>query len=270
MNKFGFLLLSAVLLTGFWSCESPLSSTSDILDQVVGSRGITPSYPWEVTLISYQVYSRSSPYLWDDGLSRKVQVIVKNLGTNKTVGLWAKNGLGVWEIIPAVFVRSVNSNTEEIWEADFYNKTTVRDANGSISLYNSCLEYAIKYTVGDQTYWDNNNGKNYTTESVGPRFWVLGKYNPSTYYSQASISALVKNLTLHKKVTLIYSTDNWTTTKTLPGVFGVQVNPDYDSWSFPGLSFASGTTIKYAIAYDPQGYGTIWDNNFGENYTLRF
>lgn len=270
MKKLFPVLLAAGLFAAFLSCASPLTESAAPVAAVSADRAVTPSFPAEVTLVSYQVYSTSIPYLWYDGKSRKVTLIVKNLGTDKAVSLWAKDGLGAWVTIPATFDRSVNGGTEEIWVAAFGNQATYYTNTGSLMVYDPCVQYAIKYTVGGVTYWDNNNGKDYTTEPVGSRFWALGIYTPGAYYGPGGISAYVKNLTLNKKVTLVYTTDNWATTKTLAGTFVRQVNADYDQWGFTGLSVPAGTTLKYAIAYDPQGYSTIWDNNFGVNYTLNF
>lgn len=268
MKKLAPLALMAVVLWTLWSCESPFSMhTSPEFGDREKRSSVTPTS--EVALVSYQVYSSRTPYLWDDGLSRRVQIIVKNLPGVKTVGLWAKSQLGSWDLLPATFQRQVNGGTEELWQADFSNKSSYYNDQGGLILFDPCVEYALKYQVAGQTFWDNNGGKNYTKEPLGARFWVMGIYTPGTYYAPAGIKAYVKNLTYQKKVTLVYSTDRWATTQTLPGVFSRQ-DMGLDLWSFPGLSFPSGTVVDFAIAYDPQGYGTIWDNNFGENYRVTF
>jgi transposase len=43
----------------------------------------------------------------------------------------------------------------------------------------------------------------------------------------------------------------------------------YERWA-ADIPIYPGETVEYAVAYDPEGYPTIWDNNFGQNYKYSY
>ena len=75
---------------------------------------------------------------------------VENIAYVKNVFLRCKDSyLNVWKDIPANYSKPLNKdNTYELWDVE----TAFTGKN---------IEFAIKYDVNGQTYWDNNGGKNY-------------------------------------------------------------------------------------------------------------
>ncbi len=79
---------------------------------------------------------------------------VKNLGYDKAVTLHYRDSTSdVWKDCPAKFDHAINEQ-EEVW-------CQAPNFKGEY------IEYAIRYEVGGNTYWDNNNGKNYKTYRDG-------------------------------------------------------------------------------------------------------
>lgn len=166
--------------------------------------------------------------------------------------------IGDWEDTPATYVKKLDDNTE-LWKATVYGENTSR--------------FAIKYVGDGITYWDNNNGNNYSTsDSLGQvNVKAIRSYpqNPSNYYIRADI----RNLAYDKVVKVRYTQDNWATyqdvdlnyqsTLTYTSVdterWGVALNLDADKMD----------SFHYCIYYQVNGQ-TYWDNNFGENYDKDF
>nr|WP_302595546.1 hypothetical protein [uncultured Cellulosilyticum sp.] len=79
---------------------------------------------------------------------------VKNLAYEKNVTLHYRDSISdTWKESEAKFDHVINEQ-EEIWSK-------------AASFKGEYIEYAIKYEVGGNTYWDNNNGKNYKTYKDG-------------------------------------------------------------------------------------------------------
>lgn len=80
----------------------------------------------------------------------KVQVKVKNIAYDKAVTLHYKNNItGEWVDNAAHYCYSLDDNYE-IWEGSVYY--------WSMPGY---VQFAIKYEVAGQTYWDNNDNNDY-------------------------------------------------------------------------------------------------------------
>lgn len=206
---------------------------------------------------------------------------VANLGYSKAVSAYIKTTDGSWVDMPMNFVRTVNAS-KEVWAADF---------NGlSLPATGDIIEFAIKYQVNGITYWDNNNWANYKLPQGGGT--LLGN-NVNVYVAnyaadiplyQTSTSwgsnITVRNLAYTKSVKVIYSTDNWATSKTAVATYSpifwsssyAQIaNPNamgFEEWNFQ-LDIGSASQVEYAISYTVNGQ-TYWDNNFGRNYYTHF
>ncbi|MFY8005566.1 MAG: hypothetical protein ACOVNR_11995 [Chitinophagaceae bacterium] len=97
----------------------------------------------------------SSAYVYHGMESRRrnFYVEVANIDYNKKVSIWHKMIDGTWKDLPLQFLAS-SVPGEEIWFLS-YDYSTM-SANPALS-----NEFVVKYIVKNQTYWDNNNGKNY-------------------------------------------------------------------------------------------------------------
>ncbi|MNW58870.1 putative phosphatase regulatory subunit [compost metagenome] len=137
------------------------------------------------------------------------------------------------------------------------------------------IQFAIKYEVNGQTYWDNNNGQNYSVSRFNESSTILGKPNvfrayDDLYENTFSGSVYVKNLVPSKEVKIKYTTDNWNTTREGFASYSIPANSDgsVEIWGFSFNNIdPSVTQIQYAISYTANGQ-TYWDNNYGNNYTV--
>lgn len=187
---------------------------------------------------------------------------VKNIAYAKQVGIRYKNSAGAWVNAPAQYFMPSNPG-KEIW---------------NISLPETSDSYAIYYTVNGVTYWDNNNGKNYSNAhyrydaqlgtAIGD---VQGFWNPAANGNPAAITGdlLVKNMGTNKVVKAVYTEDNWVTTKVAYATFKATLPSGIEYWTFSLPTAATVTTskVKLAFQYTWNG-GSEWDNSFGKNYGL--
>lgn len=160
-----------------------------------------------------------------------------------------------WVDTAATYFTSLDSNTE-IWKANISGTNTG--------------EYAIKYVGDGVTYWDNNDGNNYTLNNV------LGTANVKAIRRMYSLSgycirAVVKNLSPTKTVTVRYTEDNWATYKDANLSYVSSTTGTNDElWTVTlDIDEDNSSSVQYCIRYDVNGQ-TYWDNNFGANYDSNF
>ncbi len=175
---------------------------------------------------------------------------------NKAVYVHHSVYVGDWEDTPATYVKKLDDNTE-LWKATVYGENT--------------SQYAIKYVGDGQTYWDNNNGKNYTTSDILGQVNVkanrLSHQTPAYY----SIQTTVRNLDYTKIVRVRYTLDNWNTYQDADLSYQYSDNgTDTEKWLVTlNLDEDVMDSFHYCIYYQVNGQ-TYWDNNFGENYDKDF
>jgi len=79
----------------------------------------------------------------------RIEIYVKNLGFHKNVELvYTLNNGATWDSISAGYASTLSSGTE-LWTSYLSWGAAAQ------------IEYAVKYEVNGQTYWDNNFGENY-------------------------------------------------------------------------------------------------------------
>lgn len=229
----------------------------------------------------------SSAYVYHGMESRKrnFYVEVANIDFNKKVSIWHKMSDGTWKDLPLQFLAS-SVPGEEIWFLS-YDYSTM-SANPALS-----NEFVVKYTVKNQTYWDNNNGKNYKIAAADGMF-LRSDLNVSvdvhasyfSYYPNSNpltanfgIVADLRNIAYSKEAWVIYTTDGWKTNKQFKLNFqkyyvignGVSlVNPNQFGIERWAAYIPINPTIKkleYAVVYKVNGK-EFWDNNYGRNYIL--
>ncbi len=229
-------------------------------------------------------------YSWQD-FSFEIQV--DNLAFAKQVDIYYRDSDGQWKTKAATFLRSAATN-KELWSTSW-----VRALNGPYEA-NPVLdiEFAVKYQVNGQTYWDNNGGKNFklkansgeliTRPVLADGATAVAPYdynydgNTGHVDGYLSVGALVQNLAFAKEVKVHYSYDNWATSHVGNAIFQNNRMVGYSNvsypnsnnvefWSFytngPTAQNATATTVKYAVSYKVNGV-TYWDNNYGQNYSL--
>lgn len=229
----------------------------------------------EVGLVKAHSYVSYYKGFWHVG---RFEVQVANLAFEKTVVVRLKRSDGQWEDFPLSYVRSTDGN-REVWGADF-NRYTLPAAGNAI-------EFAVRYSVNGQTYWDNNNGSNYSLAVGGGALLgrgvnVVANAVPEIYLGGGTVwthHATLRNLAYAKDVKVIYSTDNWVTRKTAQATFSATFwNPTYytipnpnvmgfEEWQYK-LDVGTAQQVEYAVSYTVNGT-TYWDNNNGRNYFSR-
>lgn len=205
---------------------------------------------------------------------------VKNVAYTKQVIVRYRIASGAWVDASASYFTTLDDGNE-IWK--------FATASTPFSRYNMpVIEFCFKYHVNGVDYWDNNSGNNYKMYGgVGYEFvndFLLGgetmvdakvllQGGPTTGYSIA-FWGYVQNIAYSKEVTLVYTTDNWVTSKRARATYAA-VNPgqpNVEIWkntNIPLTGFVSGTTkVQAAVVYKANGV-EMWDNNFKKNYILQ-
>ncbi|MBU5317561.1 CBM21 domain-containing protein [Clostridium bornimense] len=180
---------------------------------------------------------------------QNVYIKVKNLDYNKKVTVHYKKG-DEWCDNSAEFYKSLDDGYE-IWKADFTNLSTTGLLND---------KFCIKYEVNGQTYWDNNNGKNYIGELGEAEFHVF----PHTEYGLPTYVVL-KNLGYEKDVKIVYTNDGWKTQKSVSLEYCRTLEDGNEEW-VPSEYIPSSEIGEYYAVYKVNGQ-TYYDSNFGLNYT---
>lgn len=134
------------------------------------------------------------------------------------------------------------------------------------------VEYAIKYVADGQTFWDNNNGANYTSEEIGTAPITVRRigspYNP--FNNTYDIDVVLKNYAYEKNVQVRYTQDSWATYTDVPLSYASTNSDDTEVWSgVLNLDERGIDNFEYCVYYQVNGQ-TYWANNFGENYDSNY
>lgn len=189
-------------------------------------------------------------------------IAVKNLGYDKKVTVHYNTPASstVWSDIDATYVGTNASDGYEIWR--FETPTTYSlDGLGDI-------QYAIRYEVNGQTYWDNNNGKNYqTNDFTASRPHVIStvkSYENNQQFLNVYIGT--KKSVSPDAVRLRYTEDNWATYSDVDAVSTNEVFYNYDTNCWVAkIPISSGKQVQFSAYYELNG-NQYWDNNLGSNY----
>jgi Carbohydrate/starch-binding module (family 21) len=189
-------------------------------------------------------------------------VEVQNIAPKKRVKIIYRDSLGTWKSARARYLMSIGEGDREIWS--FSN------------LWPIPTQIAVSYTVAGKTYWDNNSGNNYHAEAytfgalLGPDIHIEnphGELNSTDSIIAGTIT--VRNLVSHKKVTVVYTTDNWTTVERQPASYQASYSPEFESWQYtlPIPRDVNPSHIKMAFLYNLKG-SEHWADNNGNYFHL--
>ncbi|MEW7288942.1 hypothetical protein [Aquimarina sp. 2304DJ70-9] len=280
MKKYLYLLLSLVII----SC----STDNDLLlDQSIENNQAlelkTTQGSANVNLV--KAWNSYSYYRGYNTWTRKFTVRVTNLAYDKQVSIYHEKIDGTWEEIPLSFTYNLDSQNE-IWAGEYRYTAGTRG-----KIYDD--EFVVKYDVDGTTYWDNNNGNNYSIQekevgsffaesdlniSVDPDYDSLYPIYGSTG-NQFSVIVDVRNIAPGKEVEVVYTTDGWQTTQYLSlsftprwysGYQYVLISPNQfnvERWTGSVVLDASVNSVEYAVVYKVNGQ-EYWDNNYGRNYIV--
>lgn len=200
------------------------------------------------------------------GYGAEGYIEIENIAYAKNVTVHYSFDGTTWEDCAATYYKPTWGNYEA-WKFKTEGRTT--GMKGSVE-----VKFSIKYEVNGQTYWDNNDGKNYSVEAgygVTDRydFGVGGVANLSTYRYNNKIDGYLelKDMGSNKDVKVIYTTNNWATSNVSIAEYDYTFakNSSVQLWKYSYTSSASN--IQYKLSYTVNGI-TYVDDNFGNYYTV--
>jgi hypothetical protein len=279
MKKLALLLLATISIVSCSKQEEVIAETNTVQKPLNSRLSSNETVKLVSAWTSYsQKYGLAS-------YTRKFKAEVRNLAYNKVVVISHEMSDGSWKDFPLSYISSSTDNTE-IWGANY----TINSYDQTNPLLFFADEFVVRYDVNVHRYWDNNNNSNYKMDILEGSFVrndlnvvVDTDYNRiyTSYYNTSnnafSVNADVRNLNPTKIVNLVYTTDNWSTTKTAPLRFNPTItvgaqqylsSPNrfgIERWSANIDLPATVNRIQYAVSYKVNGV-TYWDNNFGKNY----
>jgi hypothetical protein len=195
---------------------------------------------------------------------------------------------GSWKDFPLNYINSTPDNTE-IWGADVVINNSLYVGDTPSLLFSD--EFVVRYEVNGLKYWDNNVGQNYKIGDLEGTFLKTDlNLTVDTYYSALysnysttsnifSVHVDVRNINPTKLVTVVYTTDNWTTVKTAALNYAQTLTVGARQWLTSPNRFgmerwianidlpSTVSTVKFAVVYKVNGV-EYWDNNYTQNYTV--
>lgn len=201
---------------------------------------------------------------------------VENLAFKKCVEVvWAGED-GQWKTLPARFHSSTAKN-QEYWQAKARFTSNTGKLPGDI-------QFALRYAVGNKTFWDNNQGQNYCSHAdsgirVAENISLLNvEFDEHLDLAQKllPISVAVEHALNAEKVTVHWTTDDWRSTNTTrcylkrSRALSRGGNPNqYGIALWKGLlNIGAATEVQYSISCEAGGR-VLWDSNCGHNYRIR-
>lgn len=211
-------------------------------------------------------------------------ILVRNVGPGKKVGLRYRKGDGAWADAWGTYLHTVGDGRER-WQVFAYPCEPY-----STTCAFTDPDFAAQMQANGQAWWDNNNGANYhLNQQSGYRlmngFKVFALHPGSiqrwsgptpTLYLAGRV--LVENLGSPKALKLVYSVDGWRSRAEAPLTF-IESDQMYPPERFanPGefggeaYSFSfnppDGQVLEYFLQYTVGGE-SFYDSNFGRNYRL--
>jgi hypothetical protein len=184
------------------------------------------------------------------------QIVVQNMAYEKHVSVWARKG-ATWQDIPAQYTQPLPGGLE-LWSAPASDSEE---------------QFDVKYSVNGRTYWDNNGGKNYTFPRAYDEFEALtGIHYPIVLGSATMapgnlhVSAAVQNLSYQKTVGIVYTTNNWITTRIAYLHYNRTMSSGLEVWTVD-VPVGPAAAVEFALFYRVNSI-EYWDNNFWRNYTV--
>ena len=192
-------------------------------------------------------------------------VEVQNLGYAKQVGVRYRSSSGSWESAPGQYLGTAAAG-RELW---------------SISMNAPSDSFAFYYTVNGTTYWDNNNSQNYSMAlyrydallGAAPLGDALGSWLPpqsgTSQNGAISGNLLLRNLSYAKTVRIVYTENNWATSREAYASYQATLPSGIELWQFslPTAAVIQQSQVQMAFQYT-WATGSAWDNNYGRNYRL--
>jgi hypothetical protein len=279
------ILMILPLLAFLFSC-----SPADTLSEKILNDEAAVSQHSQYDALPVKLYSAQSGYIvlgsavvdqWINGT-----ICIANLAYVKEVKVHYSVNQGAWKIQQAQYYKRAPESGKEVWSFGLYfaGQNYQSEWNGLTEEPWDAInaEFAVEYKVNGQTFWDNNNGKNYQISTRGKNALyptaVLGRstiavegyispINQMNQYDKVRIA--VANIGYEKKVNVIYTLDDWKAVSVLPAVYSGSTTDGSIDYFVADLPDTADSCLHYAASYSVNGT-TSWDNNFGSNFTLGY
>lgn len=194
------------------------------------------------------------------------RIEVANLAYHKQVRVVYSAPGGVWRHIDAHHVRTSPDGSRDVFEFDARPVRVQR--------------FAVAYTVGGQTYWDNNGGvdywlRAYEYDAVLGHGVDIGGAQVVAYDAPGDgvldVHLLVRNRAADKVIRAHYTEDGWRTVREARGAYLATLGSNLEVW---GLAIpladdrpAASDAVFMAFELRWPG-GAAWDNNLGLDHLL--
>ncbi|GKX68997.1 CBM21 domain-containing protein [Inconstantimicrobium mannanitabidum] len=255
-KKIFSFITSALVLTSAVTFTNGISAKAETIDK-----------PVELyhTNVVYDAGSSAhySGYIGVKNLAYAKNVVVHYNYTNSQAS-------NIWYDVNASYVKNNASDGDEVWK--FETPSVDSKYSGLAD-----IQYYIEYDVNGQTFYDNNNGKNYKSTYFGGDFGASRPYlNGFSGYARNNgqeylfCQVQTKKSVNPQVVRVRYTQDDWATYKEvdLTQARDGFINSDSNAWSID-IPIISGKPVKFA-AYDVVNGVEHWDNNLGDNFYFSF
>ncbi len=283
------ILLAAMVSAALISCNKERPEATEAGGKIRTAKTAARLSPGEnIRLLKARTvatyYSRS--YIRVKGFYAEVA----NIAYAKQVFVHHKMTDGTWKDFPLSYI-GPSENNAEIWGWEI-NYGVGTPPENSFAQTGFSDEFALKYIVNGQTYWDNNGSRNYNISSpyITDGYYMQDGLNISTDLFSSSlrctgttgtlqVNADVRNIAYTKTLNLVYTTDNWRTVSSAPLRYGSTYGyggsnltafpgqQQFERWGVTVNVPASTTQVKFAVSYTVNGQ-TYWNNNYGRDYIL--
>jgi hypothetical protein len=205
----------------------------------------------------------------------QASVKVVNVALSKDVALHYQKSDGSWAERALTFQN--NFGDYDLFSANFNDLATT--------------QFVIRYSVNNQTFWDNNNFANYKVDSGRPnivgnnvvlnkavaRRGIQGGAGVIFTTSWVEGEIYVNNRSFNKNVGIRLTSNGWKNFQDMNASFGGVVSlatglSEVEIWKFKTQELnldESTPDFRFAVFYiNPITGESFWDNNFGQDYKL--
>lgn len=215
----------------------------------------------------------ASSFFWSGagqaGRAINIQVRVKNIGFTKNAYLHYNAGGTGWNEIELNFA-SHHGNY------DLFTHST------SFSNWTGSVEFAIRYEVNGETYWNNNDNRNFHLGS-GDDFiienevalrrmdadgYLCAGWMGCSHATHLSGEIYVENIYYDKVVGIRCSSDgvNW---EDIEATYLTPIGGGVERWNFDSWDYVYQPGSSYPVYACAVFFDSYWDNNFMQDYQIQ-
>ena len=215
----------------------------------------------------------ASSFFWSGagqaGRAITVRVRVKNIGYDKNVYLSYNAGGAGWQEVQLSF-------------SSHHGNYDLFTYNTSFSNWTGSVDFAVRYEVNGESYWNNNDGQNYqigagddfiideevTLNRMDANGYRCAGWMGCTHATHLTGQIYVENLYYDKTVGVRCSSDgeNW---NDINATYTGPVGSHVERWSFDSWDYAYAPGSDYPVYTCAVFFDDYWDNNFMQDYAIQ-